>query len=125
MTCAGSPGTMRTRTNTSVSTANKVMRANASRLTRNALMRRPQGRGSPREPRRLGNRRRKVERSLELVAEIQAVLPRPHLQLLVDGDAAHLADEFLLCRLPQRLLLLDVGLHAGIIDVGVGEAAVR
>src|SRR5678815_4944379 len=91
MSCAGSPGTMRTRTNTSVSTANSVTHANARRRTTNAVIVRPtdRSRRSLREARLLRDRRRQVERSLQLIAQVQRVLPRPELQLLVYRNRAH------------------------------------
>src|SRR5437867_4226708 len=103
MSCAGSPGTIRTSTKTSVRTAKSVTQAKASRRIRNAVMGPGQtggtaaliGRNRSHSPvarllgeaRLLRDRRRQVERALQLVAEIQRVLPRPELQLLVDRNA--------------------------------------
>src|SRR6476469_2521129 len=121
ISCAGSPGTIRTSTKTSVSTANSVTQANARRRTRNAVMAPGQtgaaaaaiGRNRSHSPvarllgeaRLLRDRRRQVERALDRIPEIERVLPRPELQLLVDRNTAHRLDDLLLRGLPQRLLL--------------------
>src|ERR1700722_139282 len=73
----------------------------------------------------LRDRRRKVERALQVVAEIQIVLPRPELELFVDGNAADRLDDFLLRNLPELLLLCGVRLDARGADLVVRDIAMR
>src|SRR5678815_5735458 len=111
MSCAGSPGTMRTRTNTSVSTANSVTHANARRRTTNAVIVRPtdRSRRSLREARLLLDRRRQVERAL---------------QLLVRRHRAPRLDDLFLRGLPELLLLGRVRRGTRGADICVGDTAV-
>src|SRR5208282_2341507 len=114
MSCAGSPGRMRTMTKTRVSTAKSVATPNAARRMRNAII--PDQCSSPlrarsvQEMRLLRHRRREVERALQIIAEIEIILPSPKLELLIDGNAADGLDDLLLRRLPQLLLLCRISL---------------
>src|SRR5450755_2855659 len=126
-TMVGSPGTTRTRMNTSVSTAQSVGRASRSRLTTKRSM------GTPPRPARsrlllgglLGDLRAEVYRVDQLVAVVHVRLVRPDLELLEQRHGADLVEDLALRRRPELLLLYQVRLRAGGIDLLVGHRAVR
>src|ERR1700680_908779 len=131
---AGSPGAMRTKKNTTVSTASSVGTATSSRLTMYGSINARSGRRPPRASRaaslpRLLQRtllvddRAERKRRVELVAVVEFVAVRPDLELLVERDRAHLRDELVLRLFPQRFLLGEVGGLAGAIDLLIGDAA--
>src|SRR5580658_4413288 len=117
MSCAGSPGRMRTITKTRVSTANSVATPNAARRMRNAII--PDQCSSPLQARSVQEMRLLRHRRIEIV------LPSPKLELLIDGNAADGLDDLLLRRLPQFLLLCRISLHARGADFVVRDIAVR
>src|SRR4051794_26886090 len=124
-TMVGSPGTTRTRTNTSGSTAPSVGSASRSRVTTKRSMEAP-----PRAAPgllllggQLGDLRPEVDRVDQLVAVVDVRLVRPHLQLLEQRHGADLFEDFPLRRRPELLLLGEVGLRASRIDLLVGDRA--
>src|SRR5690349_994854 len=122
-TIVGSPGTTRTSTNTSVSTAQSVGSASSSRLTTKRSM------SAPRPRSLLGGQlrdlRAEVDRVDELVAEVDVRLVRPDLELLEQRHRAHLLQDLALRRRPELLLLGEIGLGARGVDLLVGDRAMR
>src|SRR3954454_5660932 len=141
-TMVGSPGTTRTSRNTSVSTAHRVGIARTSRLAMKRSMgslRSPRGIPSPLRGgecvastrttsllrRRFRDHRAEVDRVLEVVAEVDVGLVGPDLQLLEERHGADLVDDLALGRRPEGLLLREIRLGAGGVDLLVGDVAVR
>src|SRR2546423_8156062 len=131
---AGSPGAMRTKKNTTVSTASSVGTATSSRLTIYGSINARSGRRSHGRPgRRAGLRllqrallvddRAERKRRVELVAVVEFIPVRPDLELLVERDRAYLLDELVLRLFPQRFLLGEVSGLAGAVDLLIGDAA--
>ena len=67
----------------------------------------------------------RVERALQLIAEVEAVLDRPVHQHLVHGNGADFLDDLLLRSLPERDLLGGILLGPRGVDLGVGDLAMR